>query len=139
MALVETLGNTLVKSSVALVILPIILIVTMALVVLILDLLTRARPDIVAKEKYKYQRYDAGNPPKKGDARGKISMQYLGYLIVFLAVEPAIILFAILLAAPTAALKSVLILFAVLVAVYAPLLAYAISEAKRVESWMLEG
>jgi len=139
MTLVETLGNELVRASTALVILPLILILTMALVVLILDLLTRARPDIAAREKYKYERYDAGNPPKKGDARGKISMQYLGYLIVFLAVEPAIILFAILLAAPAATLKTVLLLFAVMVAVYAPLLAYAISEAKRVESWMLEG
>ena len=139
MALIEALGNELIRASTALVILPILLIALMAAVVLVLEALTRARPDINAKEKYKYMRYDAGNPPIKGEARGKVSMQYLGYLIIFLAVEPAVILFAILLAAPEAILRNVLVLFGVMVGVYAPLLAYAVSEAKRVESWMLEG
>ncbi len=134
----ELLGDPVVKALTSLVILPILLTAVLVIVVYFLRAITRASPQVEAEEPYKYERYEAGNPPK-GEARGKVSMQYLGYLIVFLAVEPAVVVFALLLAAPQALAGSVLKLFAVLVAVYAPLLAYSISEAKRTESWMLEG
>lgn len=137
--MLEYLSDTLIKAATSLVILPVILVVLLAVVVLFIDRITRARPDIVAQEKYRYERYEAGNPPPKSEARGKVSMQYLGYLIVFLAVEPAIVIFAILLAAPEIVLGKLLWLYAALVAVYAPLLVYALRESRRVESWMLEG
>lgn len=137
--MLEYLSDTLVKASTSLVILPVILILILAAVVVLLDRLTRARPDIVAQEKYRYERFEAGNPPPKSEARGRVSMQYLGYLIIFLAVEPAVVIFAILLAVPGSLLGSLLWLYGVLIAVYAPLLAYAVREARRVESWMLEG
>ncbi|NOZ31024.1 MAG: NAD(P)H-quinone oxidoreductase subunit 3 [Crenarchaeota archaeon] len=137
--MLEYLSDTLIKAATSLVILPVILVVLLAVVVLFIDRITRARPDIVAQEKYRYERYEAGNPPPKSEARGKVSMQYLGYLIVFLAVEPAVVIFAILLAAPEIVLGKLLWLYAALVAVYAPLLVYALRESRRVESWMLEG
>ncbi len=135
----EYLGDSIVRASTSLVILPLILIAVMALVVVLLEQLTRARPDIEAEEKLKYERYEAGNPPPRSEARGKVSMQYLGYLIIFLAVEPAVVLLSLLLAAPEFLLGNVLKVFGVLVAVYIPLLAYAVHEARRIESWMLEG
>ena len=134
----ELLGDPLVKALTGLAILPVILLAVLVGVVVFLMAITRARPDIEAQEPLKYQRYEAGNPPK-GEARGKVSMQYLGYLIVFLAVEPAVILLAILLAAPQALAGKLLAVLGVFIAVYAPLLAYSIAESKRVESWMLEG
>jgi len=137
--MLEYLSDTLIKAATSLVILPVILVVLLAVVVLFIDRITRARPDIVAQEKYRYERYEAGNPPPKSEARGKVSMQYLGYLIVFLAVEPAVVIFAILLAAPKLVMGKLLWLYAALVAVYAPLLVYALRESRRVESWMLEG
>ena len=135
----EYLSNELVKSATSLVILPIILILLLGAVVIFIELITRARPDIISQEKYKYERYEAGNPPPRSEARGKVSMQYLGYLIIFLAVEPAVILTSLLLAASKNMLGNLLWLYGVLLAVYFPLLAYALREARRVESWMLEG
>ena len=132
------LGDPLVKALTGFALLPAILLIVLVAVVMFLMNITRARPDIEAKEPLKYQRYEAGNPPK-GEARGKVSMQYLGYLIIFLSVEPAVILLAILLAAPQALAGKLLTVLGVFIAVYTPLLAYSIAESKRVESWMLEG
>jgi len=131
------LASDAVKAVVALALLPAVLVAVLTLTVVFLRAITRARPDVEAQEEMKYLRYEAGNPVKKGEARGKVSMQYLGYLIVFLAVEPALIIMALLVGAAgsTALLK----VFAVMAAVYAPLLAYALAEARRIESWMLEG
>jgi len=131
----DVLASDAVKAVVALALLPAALLAVLTLTVAFLRAITRARPDIEAQEEMKYLRYEAGN--QKGEARGKVSMQYLGYLIVFLAVEPALIIMALLVGAAgsTALLKA----FAVMAAVYAPLLAYALAEARRIESWMLEG
>jgi NADH-quinone oxidoreductase subunit A len=136
--LLDTLSNELVKASTSLVILPVILIAVMGLVVILLIEITRARPDIEEQEKFKYERYDAANPTKYKEARGKVSMQYLGYLIMFLAVEPAVVLLAILITAPQNLLKHVLEIYGVFLVVYAPLLYYALKESKRIESWMLD-
>lgn len=119
-------------------VLPIILIAVMGLVVIILIQLTKARQDIIEKEPWKYERYEAANPLKYKEARTKVSMQYLGYLIMFLAVEPAVVLLAILMTAPRDLLGSMLIIYGVFLAVYAPLLAYAVREARRIQSWMLD-
>ncbi|MEB3765713.1 MAG: NADH-quinone oxidoreductase subunit A [Desulfurococcales archaeon] len=136
--MLELLGDSLVKAGTALVVLPIILIAVMGLVVVILIQLTRARQDIIEKEPWKYERYEAANPLKYKEARTKVSMQYLGYLIMFLAVEPAVVLLAILMTAPRDLLGSMLIIYGVFLAVYAPLLAYAVREARRIQSWMLD-
>lgn len=125
-----------VMAAIGFVILPILLTLLLLAVIKFLIVLTRAPPDIEAREKYKLMRFEAGNP-MKGEARRKVSMQYLGYLIMFLAVEPAVILLALSLAAPREALSGVLSLYAVFIAVYAPLLYYAVREARRVESWTL--
>jgi len=135
----ELLSNEAVKAVVGLVILPAILTGVLIAVVLFIQAITRARRDIEEQEPLKYMRYEAGNPVKKGEARGKVSMQYLGYLIIFLAVEPAVVLLAILLAAPRSYSGILLELFAIMIGVYAPLLAYALREARRIESWMIEG
>jgi len=90
----DILASDAVKAVVALALLPAVLLVALTLTVVFLRAITRARPDIEAQEEMKYLRYEAGNPVKKGEARGKVSMQYLGYLIVFLAVEPALIIMA---------------------------------------------
>ncbi|MCE4602479.1 MAG: NADH-quinone oxidoreductase subunit A [Desulfurococcales archaeon] len=129
-------GDPLVKSALTLVVLPLILTLALAGVIYFLRILTLQSRDVEEAEKYKYERFEAGNPPK-GEARRKVSMQYLGYLIIFLAVEPAVILVALTLAAPRTMLSNLLYLYAVFIAVYTPLLVYALREARRVEAWTL--
>ncbi len=129
-------GDPLVKSALTLMILPLILTLVLAGVIYFLRILTLQSREIEEAEKYKYERFEAGNPPK-GEARKKVSMQYLGYLIIFLAVEPAVILVALALAAPRSMIDSLLYLYAVFIAVYTPLLVYALREARRVEAWTL--
>ena len=129
-------GDPLVKSALTLMILPLILTLVLAGVIYFLRILTLQSREVEEAEKYKYERFEAGNPPK-GEARKKVSMQYLGYLIIFLAVEPAVILVALALAAPRSMIDSLLYLYAVFIAVYTPLLVYALREARRVEAWTL--
>ncbi len=138
LGVLEVLNNPVVKSATSLIVLPIILTIILIVVVLFLERLTRASPAIIEKERWKYWRYDAANPSKDKDVRKKVSMQYLGYLIIFLAVEPAIILIALLTAAPQAMLGTLLKLYAVFLVFYFPLLAYAISEARKVRAWMMD-
>ncbi len=129
-------GEPLIKATLTLIVLPILLTLLLAATIYFLRILTMQSREIEKEEKYKYERFEAGNPPK-GEARRKVSMQYLGYLIIFLAVEPAVILLAITLAAPRSLLQSLLYLYVVFIAVYTPLLVYAIKESRRVESWTL--
>jgi NADH-quinone oxidoreductase subunit A len=136
--MLEVLDNMLVKSATSLIVIPVILIVLLVAVVLFLEEITRARKSIEANEPWKYWRYDAANPSKDPDVRQQVSMQYLGYLVIFLAVEPAVILLAILASAPANLLGGLLKIYGLFLAVYAPLLAYAINEARKVEAWMLE-
>ncbi|MCE4624475.1 MAG: NADH-quinone oxidoreductase subunit A [Desulfurococcales archaeon] len=136
--MLEMLENALVKSTTSLVVLPVILIIVMIAVVLFLERITRAAEEINKKEPWKYWRYDAANPSKDRDVRKKVSMQYLGYLIIFLAVEPAVILLALLSTASRESLPSLLKVFGVFLAVYTPLLIYAVNESRKVESWMLD-
>jgi len=136
--MMELLGDAIAKASTALVILPVILIIVMGGVVILLIKITSARPDIVEKEKWKYERFDAANPSKYPEARQRVSMQYLGYLIMFLAVEPAAIILAFLATTPRSMLGRFIEIYAIFVAVYTPLLFYAIREARRVESWILD-
>jgi len=121
----------------ALIIIPAILLGLLVAVVALLRLILKPETDVVDLERTRYDMYDAGNPPLKKDARRRLPMQYLGYLIMFLAVEPAVILFAMLTAAPKGVYGRVLIAFGIMIAVYAPLLAYALRESRRVSAWSL--
>lgn len=129
-------GDPLVKSALTLMILPIILTIVLAGIIYFLRVLTAQSREVEEAERYKYERFEAGNPPK-GEARRKVSMQYLGFLIIFLAVEPAVILVALALAAPKSMIGNLLYLYGVFIAVYTPLLVYALREARRVEAWTL--
>lgn len=131
-------SEPVVEAATALIVLPIILLALLALVVVLIRLILLPRRDVLTVERRRYDLYDAGNPPVKLEARRKLSMQYLGYLILFLAVEPAAVLLALLTPAPASVYDRVLIAFGILVAVYAPLLAYALREARKAEAWVLE-
>ena len=119
------------------IVIPAILLVLLIVVVTFLRYLLTPSRTVLEREPTRYDMYDAGNPPVKKTARRRLSMQYLGYLIMFLAVEPAVVLFALLTVAPQHVYDRVVIAFAIMVAVYAPLLAYALREARHIESWSL--
>jgi len=129
-------ADPMVKAALALIILPIILTLLLAGVIYFLRIITLQPREIEESERFKYLRFEAGNP-MKGDARRKVSMQYLGYLIIFLAVEPAIILLALALSTPRSLIKNLLYLYGIFIAVYTPLLIYAVRESRRVEAWTL--
>ncbi len=136
--MLELLNDPLVRVVAGLVVVPALVAAVTVAAILFLRLITSGRPDVEALEGFKYERYEAGNPPK-GEPRRKVTMQYLGFLILFLAVEPAVILLAIALAAPRELLLRLAALYAFLIIVYAPLLYYGLKEARRIESWVLEG
>jgi len=121
----------------ALIILPAILLGLLAAVVVFLRLMLKPEAEVVELERTRYDMFDAGNPPLKKDARKRLPMQYLGYLIMFLAVEPAVILFAMLTAAPESVYGRVLQAFGIMVAAYGPLLVYAVRESRRLSAWSL--
>ena len=64
----------------------------------------------------KLQRYEAGNPPV-GEARYVFPVQYVGFLLMFLGMEPIIVILLILSSAAVMALPIVYIILAVLVIV----------------------
>ena len=116
---------------------PLLVLVFTVGLVLVLEAMTRGRRDIEGFESFKLLRYESGNP-MKGEARRKVSMQYFGYLILFLALEPAIVLLAIALAVSPQLLDRLIILYSMLLAVYTPLLIYGIRESRRAEAWTIE-
>jgi len=136
--MLELLENSLIKAASAIVVVPLVILAVLIAVVLLLRYLLMPRPDVLNVEKLKHERYEAGNPPLKEPGKGRMSMQYLGYLIMFLAVEPAIILLALTLTAPRELTPHLGKLYLVLIAVYAPLLYYALREAREVSKWLIE-
>ncbi len=90
------------------------------------------------KESLKYERYEAGNLPHRVDARSKVSMQYLGYLILFMAVEPAVILLAVALVGVERFAVELAALYLFLIAVYTPLIYYGVKLSGKVEEWFVE-
>ncbi len=133
----EFLYSGVVRTLLSAVIIPLaVLILTLGLV-LALAVITRGRPDVEALERFKFLRYEAGNP-MKGEARRVLSMQYFGYLILFLALEPALILVALTLLAPTERLVNLLTIYIVLILVFTPLLVYGVRESRKVELWTLD-
>ena len=136
--MLELLNDPLVRVVAGLIVVPALVAGATVAAIILLRVITSGRPDIEAIERFKYERYEAGNPPK-GEPRKKVTMQYLGFLILFLAVEPAVILLAIALAAPREFLPRLAALYAFLIIVYTPLLYYGLREARRIEAWMIEG
>ncbi len=133
----ELLNDPIAKAAAGFVVLPLVLLILLAGVVVLLRYILRESPEIEAQQPYKYARYEAGNP-EKGEARARVSMQYLGYLIIFLALEPAVVLVALTMAAPGSLVKRLAELYIVMLAVYIPLLTYAVREARRIGNWMIE-
>ena len=136
--MLETLNQPLVKEVSALFVVPFIILIILIGAVWLLKLILTPRPEVIEVERLRYERYEAGNPPRRREpAKTRLPMQYLGYLIIFLAVEPAVVLFALTLAAPKALSGALGKLYLIFIAVYAPLLYYAIREAKDVRKWFL--
>ena len=131
------LQDAVVKASTAFIVLPIILLVVLLATVYGLHVLLRPSREVSSAESRKEARFEAGNP-EKGEAKARVSMQYLGYLIIFLAVEPALILLALALAAPKELIGRLGLLYAAIVLVYTPFIVYAVKEASRIEKWILE-
>jgi NADH-quinone oxidoreductase subunit A len=131
------LSSYLVKALTAFVVVPLVAIGALILVLGLLRRLTSPRRDVAESERFKYLRYESGNP-MSGEARRAVSMQYFGFLIIFLAVEPAVILLALLLLAPENYYRSLATIYGIFLGVYTPLLVYAVRESRKVGEWVLE-
>jgi len=83
----------------------------------------------------KRRRYEAGNPPQ-GEAKSRLAMQYFGYVLMLVALEPLIavpvVYFAI---SPTAA-SAVYLLVIAAVIMLASLYAYV--HSKDIRKWILD-
>lgn len=85
----------------------------------------------------KFQRFEAGNPPH-GRARGWFAMQYYGYLIVFLTVEPIVIYMFLILMHLNASPIPSLLLFIILVLMLIPPMVFGLDLARKVKIWLIE-
>lgn len=82
---------------------------------------------------YKLMRYEAGNP-ETGPAKAPLAMQYLGYLLMLVTLEPAVAIpIAVYMAFNDLALTIVSALLGGAVAVAASV--YGYRYAKRIELW----
>ncbi|MCE4621648.1 MAG: hypothetical protein F7B95_04350 [Desulfurococcales archaeon] len=136
--MLEVLNDPLVKAISALVVVPVVVLLLLLGTILLLRTILMPPREVLEVERLRLERFEAGNPPKREPGRGKVSMQYLGYLIIFLAVEPALVLFALTLAAPGTLAVNLLKLYVIMIAVYAPLLYYALREAKDYRNWVVD-
>ena len=137
MAAESILASGAVKAAMALIVIPLALFILLLAVILVLARINASRPEVEASEKYKRLRYEAGNP-MWGSARRSVSMQYLGYLIIFLAVEPALILILLASMAPPSQVPKLLLVLAAFAGVYVPLLIYAVKVSRRIELWTID-
>lgn len=93
-------------------------------------LLAPSRPTAV-----KVSRYEAGNIPL-GRARGRLSIQYFGYLLIFVTFEPIVVMLLTLVAVKLPLHVTLLLLLAP--ALYLVGLQAVIDKVRRVELWTLE-
>ncbi|MCE4614892.1 MAG: hypothetical protein F7B60_05140 [Desulfurococcales archaeon] len=133
MSIASLLSDPTVDAITGLVVLPVILILILWLVVLFIRKTVREHSVIEETEPFKYQRFEASNPPS-GEAKTKVSMQYLGYLVSFLALEPIVVLSFIVF--NTSKLSLALQFYGIFLIVYVPFLAYAVYESKKIKEWM---
>ncbi|MDP8002667.1 MAG: NADH-quinone oxidoreductase subunit A [Caldisphaera sp.] len=127
--------NPLVLAANAMIIVPILVLLLLVAVIYLLKWLLKASYEIEKTEPYKKVPFESSNPPK-GVGKGRMTFQYFGYLIMFLAMEPAVVLLTFIAVSPKELISKTILLYLVLILVFAPLLAYAAYEAKRVKNWM---
>ncbi|NOZ89431.1 MAG: hypothetical protein GXO15_05850 [Crenarchaeota archaeon] len=84
----------------------------------------------------KEARFEAGNPPR-GPGRFPALYQYLGYVLMFIALDPVFMLLFVL-PSGTGRWMEALLLSLASVAVLLPPLAYALRYARRPEYWRLQ-
>jgi NADH-quinone oxidoreductase subunit A len=126
-----------VLSANSMIVVPVFMLAVLIGALVLLRKLLEQNREISSREKYREVPFESSNPPK-GVGKGRLGFQYLGYLIAFMSLEPAVILIAFVAAAPEYLVGRVLELYLILVAVYAPLLVYGLREAKRVAQWYLQ-
>lgn len=83
---------------------------------------------------HKNERFDCGNIPTK-QGRGKLTMQYFAYLVVFLAVEPVFIYSFLLLMDAHQAFFATATLFGAIILVLIPPLIFGLDAARHVRLW----
>ncbi|WP_427970791.1 NADH-quinone oxidoreductase subunit A [Acidilobus sp.] len=126
--------SPLVLAANSFIIVPTIILAVLVGTILLLRMLLRPAGYIESKEPYKYKLFESSNPPR-GVGKSRLSYQYFGYLIMFLAVEPAVVLLTFLASAPSEYSRDLLLLYLVMVAVFAPLLAYGAYVSRRIGEW----
>ncbi len=108
-------------------IVPLALTLLLLIVIYVLRILLPSEP-----EGLKHERYEAGNPPS-GRARISLGMQYFGFLLLFLAAEPVLVLAFISFLKASTSLS--LLLYLCLVTFFTPPLLYAYRLAKSIDEW----
>lgn len=126
--------SPLVLAANSLIIVPAAILALLVGTILLLRIVIRSSRHVESKEPYKYKLFESSNPPR-GVGKSRLSFQYFGYLIMFLAVEPAVVLLTFLSSAPSSYDHYLLILYLVMIAVFAPLLAYGARVSKRINEW----
>ncbi|MGC9116257.1 MAG: NADH-quinone oxidoreductase subunit A [Conexivisphaera sp.] len=132
--LASTAFNPYVLSANSMVVVPMFMLALLVAVLALLRKLIEQPREISSAEKYREVPFESSNPPR-GVGKGRIGFQYLGYLIAFMSLEPAVVLIAFAAAAPQYLVGRVLELYLILVAAYAPLMVYGLREARRVAAW----
>ncbi|MGC8556078.1 MAG: NADH-quinone oxidoreductase subunit A, partial [Conexivisphaera sp.] len=118
--LASTAFNPYVLSANSMVVIPMFMLALLVAVLALLRKLIEQPREISSAEKYREVPFESSNPPR-GVGKGRIGFQYLGYLIAFMSLEPAVVLIAFAAAAPQYLVGRVLELYLILVAAYAPL------------------
>ena len=90
------------------IVLLVLAVITDAAIMYITRKLAARNPNVV-----KLQRYEAGNPPV-GEARYVFPIQYVGFLLVFLGMEPVIVILLILSSAAVVGMPIVIMILAIL-------------------------
>ena len=97
---------------------------------LIISRLITPRKDYAMKK----ERFECANPAV-GKARGWFMMQYFGYIIIFLTVEPLMIYSFLFLLAGRVLFLNTVQLFAAILLMLAPPLIFGLNSATKLELW----
>ncbi|MGC9209842.1 MAG: NADH-quinone oxidoreductase subunit A [Acidilobus sp.] len=126
--------SPLVLAANSFIIVPMIILAVLVGTILLIRIALRASERIDRVEPYKYLPFESSNPPR-GVGKSRLTFQYFGYLIMFLALEPAVVLLTFVAAASRGYTGDLLTLYLILVAVFAPLIAYGAYVSKKVNQW----
>ena len=83
---------------------------------------------------FKRKRYETGNPPK-GDARSKLPFQYYGFILMFLAIEPILVMFFLMPFTAKVHPLMTLTIFLVSATLFLPAIFYSFKVANEIERW----